>query len=298
MAARLAQGSPTGAGRTVRLSGLVETAGYLGAALVAAAVALLGDALWESLAHWAQTTLLVLIAVTLWVAGRWARPPGTVGAADRLAGFLWTLSTAAAAATAAAVVEWVDFPESPRVVVVGLVALVVAALLWRARSAALQLVTLFVGAAVTTSGLLVALEVAELWAWSLLVTAFGAAWTALVWGRLLQPAGTGYLLGAATIAVGPQIAAVEASTAGPATGVVIAVALIGASFVVARSSLTVVGTIAATVYLLQLAHRVLPGQLGWMVGMLAAGAGLLAGSLATLRTARPRQPAEGASSDE
>lgn len=295
VAAELTGAPDGGAAGTRRRAVLVEAVGYVGAALVLAAVVLLGAELWADLAHWARTSLLVLIGLALAAAGRWVRPPGAVGAPDRLAGTLWVLSTAAWAGAAAVVTEWADVAGHQRVLIAGVVALVPAGLWWWARPAALQLVVLFAAAGASVGGLLLALEPDVAWAWALLVTAFGLAWGLLVWGGLLSPPRTGYVLGAVTAAVGPQIAAGDVDVAAPAVGLVVGVALIVAGVALGASVLAVIGTVATTGYLLELAQQLLPGELGWMVGMLVAGAALLAGSLTALRTARSR-PSDG--SDE
>lgn len=297
VAAELA-GDPADRGGTRRRAVLVETVGYVGAALVLAAVALLGEALWAELAPWARTLLLALTAGLLWAAGRWVCPPGTVGPADRLGGTLGALSTGACAGAAAVAASWAGVAAEDRALLVGVVALVPAAWWWRARPAALQLVVLFAAAGTAAVGLMLVLDPDLAWTWALLVTAFGLAWTTLVWGGVLGPARTGYVLGAVTTAAGPQIAVGDAEIAAPAIGLALAVALIVASITVHQSALAVVGTVATTGYLLELTHRLLPGELGWMAGMLVAGAALLAGSLTTLRTARPGAPPPGGASDE
>lgn len=296
VAAELA-GAPAGEGRARRRGVLVEAVGYLGAALVLAATALLGEELWADLTHWARTALLVLIALMLATAGRWVRPPGTVGAADRVAGTLWVLSTAAVAGAAAVAADWAAIADDQRLLLVGVVALMPAGLWWWLRPAALQLVVLFAAAGASVAGLLLAVDPDVSWAWALLVTAFGVAWLLLVWGGVLGPTRTGHVLGAAAAAVGPQTAGGDADVAAPAAGLVVAVALLAAGVAIRAPALAVIGTIATTGYLLELAQELLPGELGWMVGMLVAGAALLAGSLTALRTARSRPPAQGAGDD-
>jgi hypothetical protein len=59
--------------------------------------------------------------------------------------------------------------------------------------------------------------------------------------------------------------------------------------------LAVVGTLVAIAFLVQLAGQLLADEIGWLTGMLAAGAALLAASLAALRAAhRPSAPPGGA----
>lgn len=268
------------------VSGLVEAAGYLGAALVAAAVVRIGDAVWRELDVWAQASVLLLLGAALWAGGRWVRPSQAVtGAADRLAGVLWLLAVAAWTGMAAVLVEAFAVPSDWRPLLVGLAGTAVAVPLWLTRRATLQLAAVFAAAMATLGGAVLVADPDAVWSWSLLVTAAGIAWTVLVWGRVLAPARIGYALGAATAAVGPQIAVGDAPLFSSIAGLIVAVGLLAASVTTRRASLAAVGTIAATGYVLQLGERLLPGELGWTIGLLAGGSALIAGSLATLRTA-------------
>lgn len=273
---------------------LVEAAGYVGAALSAVGLLLIGDRFWDDLEYWAQTLVLLVLAGGLLAGGFWIRPVAASStAADRLSGTLWLLATLAWTGAVAVVVEAFAVDVDFRPLLLGAAGLAVGGGLWRLRPAGLQLVVMFASTMTTACGVFLLLEPDAAWAWATLVTGIGLAWSALVWGGLLRPERIGYLLGAAAALVGPEIAAWDAPIAAPVAGLAIAVGVVVAnSRAVGLASLTAVGTLAATAYLLRLAGQVMPDEVGWTLGLLGAGALLLVVSLSTMRTARGDVPGQ------
>ena len=269
---------------------LVEAAGYIGAAIAAAALLLLLNELWGDLEAWARSAVLAVVAAALWAGGWWVRAPArdavAQGPAARLAGVLWLLACASLAGAVGIAAADADLvPERAIGVLVGAVLTVAALPLWRARPAVLQSIALYSGVLAVAMGGLFAAGVEAPWSNGLLATAVGVAWALLAWGAWLPPARANLVLGALVAAVGPAWVAVDALTAGLVLGIAVGVALVAASLPLARPAVTAIGILAVTGYLLRMMSEVLPEGLGPTIGLLLVGLAVLAGALAALRVA-------------
>lgn len=266
-----------------RAAGVLEAAGYLGAALVAAAVWLLGDAVWLALTQGIQALLLALVAVAVGLAGHAVHSRARGGPAGRIAGVLWALGTAALGGAVAHGLDTAGAPTDWQMLAAGVLATLAGLWWWRQRPLMLQVLVLFLAVALALAGAFAVADLDPGPVTAALVTAAGAGWLAATAAGVLRPTGPSALLGALPAALGPQLATVAHPVAGPATAVATAVAVLVGGSRRSWPAPLVVGTLAATLAVLQLVDRLLPGEVGTILALLAAGAALLGGSVVTTR---------------
>lgn len=281
---------------------LAEVGGYLGAALAAAAVLLLVGEVWGDLGRWVRTAVLAVVTGVLLGAGWWVRVSlrtgrqqepvrrqalGSGGAVDRIGGVLWLLACASLFGTVAVGAEAVEaVPDHAIGFVAGLPLAVVAAVLWRARPGALQSVGLLAGVLATGVGALAVADQSASWTVGVLLAVVGVVWAGLGLGRWLPPRRANAVLGALVAVAGPHGLSLDASIAGLALGVALAVAVVGVGTASGIAAVTGVGVLGLVVYLVRVVADLVPGDLVWVIGMLLAGLLLLAGAVVGLRRAR------------
>ncbi|CAN5290777.1 hypothetical protein BH20ACT9_BH20ACT9_17080 [soil metagenome] len=199
-------------------------------------------------------------------------------AADRLLGFLWLLSAAAAAMAVLVVARRVvAVPSEREALVAGAGMLVYGGWLWRAHPAAPQQFVVWVAALAT---LLAAAAAAGVDSWSgPLMWALGAAWALLGHVDVLPPRRTAYALGALAGLAGPWIWAGTLSGPGLALGLATAVALFAAGAWTRELMLPGFGVAGTLLFLPQLLGPHLTGGTATLVVLLAAALVLLGGVL-------------------
>jgi hypothetical protein len=173
-------GTATGPARRTGGSRMAEVAGYLGAALVAGALAVLFADQWGHLSTTAQVAILLAVAAAAGFAG-WKLAPRGPGSSSlvRLASALSVVAAGASAGAAGVVVDAAGGDPAWAWLAAGALGALVAAAGWLLAPTLLGQVAMFAGAATAiTSG--VALIDPDQWAWypaAVLVTA--AAWLAV-----------------------------------------------------------------------------------------------------------------------
>jgi Predicted membrane protein (DUF2157) len=260
----------------------VELLGYLGGVLAALGGVLLTARFWDELPAWSRLTMLGVAAVALWATGAQV-PEHADPALWRLRGVLWLLSSSVVAFFAGVVaVELLDVEDERVALLAGLAAAAHAGALWRLRPRPLQHLACLAGLA-TAVGAGVAALGGDQAAVGLAVWAVGTTWVALAWRGLLPPAGLGLALGAAVALVGAQATAMRWEGAGMVFGLANATALLVAGTTGRRFVLAGVGVVGVFVFLPPTVGYFFADTLGVPVVILAAGAVLLAVTVALLR---------------
>ena len=200
-------GTPTGPARRTGGSRMAEVAGYLGAALVAGALAVLFADQWGHLSTTAQVAILLAVAAAAGFAAwklvpRGHRPSSLV----RLASALSVVAAGASAGAAGVVVDASGGDAAWAMLAAGSVGALVAAAGWLWAPTLLGQIATFAGAATTTTSA-VALIDPDQWAWypaAVLVTA--AAWLVANEMRRLAETTAVRVLALATVLVSVQAA--------------------------------------------------------------------------------------------
>lgn len=284
----MTSGLQDGRGRGGRLGGHVaEALGYVGAALVLIAGGVVAQQVWVDLTPWAHAVLLAVLAGVLMAAGAvvHGEPRTPLG---RLGSVLWLLALGAVAGTASVVGEDLfDLEEAALGVAVTLPTTIVAGLLWRLRTRALQEVAVVAGLTASSVTLL-ALSAASLDDWGgLVVWSIGMAWFGLAWAGIVRPVRTGQVAGAVAALLGPLLM-VGAGRPGLVLGVVTAAAVVAASVVLRETALSGLGVLGLFVFIPQMVFEFFGDALGAPVALLLSG-GLLLGVALWLARAHGRE---------
>ena len=284
-------GSPAGArggkGRTaVPIS---EALGYLGAALAAAAFAVVLGRAWDGV----PTLGRVGVPAVLWFAllvGGWALRDATDAARIRLGRVLWFLSTSSLA-WAAWEVTWRLFDASNDrwpLIVSGVVAGAQAFVLYTARPSSMLQVSLALASVLAIAGAfydegrLIALG---LWA-------LGIAWIVLAWGRALRERSTGLTLGSLGVMLGGLLFPIGIEGAAEWSSLVSAALLVGLSVATAHTPMLVIGALGLFQAVFATVQHYLGGTTGAAVGLLVAGLVILAVAAVSARLRRRREGRE------
>jgi hypothetical protein len=260
-----------------------EAVGYVGAALVVAAVALLIGRRWEELAVGLRIAVLLIPAVACAAAGRWL---GSMSEAPllRLASVLWVLSPAALAG--ALTVVFVDAmfagdpPSHGGVFFVSGIVVIWAAIEYALRRTVLQHIVLFVSVLATVLGVVDLVVAARgrglsTIVWGLAVWTTAAAWTALGLTARLEPPAVARLIGPVTMLIGSQVVRTDAEALGLWFGFATAAVLLVLGVEHTDVVVLLVGAIGLFQWSPQLAVFYLADTLGTEVTLLAVGLLLL-----------------------
>jgi hypothetical protein len=287
----LARESAAGAARSVRpapsrLPLVAEALGYLGGALVLAAVPILAARYWSGLGLAGRLAFTASATAVLFVAGALISP-GVGAAQDRLRGVLWALSTGGFASFTAVLADGgLERPARDVALLSSICAAGYAGGLWLYRRTALQQLVLFASLAVVTGTAASRLEHGEEVV-GLAIWGLAAVWLLLSWGGLVRPRRAGYLAGGAGTVVGAQAALVAGWGYGLA--VVAAVALVAVAVLMRDVALLVISAVGMFLVVPATVERFFPDELAAPFGLLVAGTLLLVGgALVARRRARPR----------
>lgn len=287
---------PAGGG----ISRVAEALGYLGAAFVVSAGAVLLGEFWADLTVAAQSVLVGVIALALLAAGAGLRG-GQDPAVGRLVGVLWFGSVAGMVLlTHLLVEEAVDVQGEGALLAVSAVGAAYGGILWWYRPGALQGLATFLAVVLGLYALFEmvasgrARGVADLF--GLALWGLGLAWGLLGWGGLLRPERGTLAVGALATLVGAQILVFQAgeglpvigepSALGLLLGLATAVGLIAASVATARTVLLGLGTGGMVVFVPQGVHHFFGETLGVPVALLVAGLVVLAAAVLAVRLRR------------
>ena len=258
-----------------------EAVGYIGAALVLAAAALLVGRNWDSMSTPARLTALILPTAVVWAAGWWSRQ-SEESALRRLTSVLWALGAIGLAAVA--IEAWVDVVDAGpdhAAVFVGLAALCGAVPAWMATRAPLQLLVLAALSVTLGLGLLSSLgDVidAELFdgpAPGMVLVVVGLGWiaagvlNATGWDRLAV------LVGFLVIVIGAQVLRAGHDTMGVWVGLLVSVLLLAVGVGRSRNEVVLAGGIVLLIWLPQFTLYYLEDVLGAEATLLLTGLVLL-----------------------
>jgi hypothetical protein len=182
---------------------IAEALGYVGAALAIVAGVFIAQQFWADLTPWSQTSLLGVVAIALLGAG--AAVNGPIGTpTGRLGSFLWVLAAGATAATFSVYAsEVANVTDNDMALWVTAPATILAAVLWRLRERALQLMTVTFGIAGVSMAILAQVDDTVVTWGGLLIWALGIAWMLLAYARVLTPLRAALVLGALGALAGP-----------------------------------------------------------------------------------------------
>lgn len=282
---------------------LAEVAGYLGAALTAAAsLVFLGES-WDDLSTGSRVTLLAAAAAVAYVAalivlgralGKQSvlRTP-TRSARRRLASTLHTIGSAAAGFAAGVAAEAGDI--EPVLTIASLVALLLLGGGYLIVRSAVTEVGLAVAVALLVSGFFDALDTDSVLPVAVALVAVGAAWAALTRAGAWLGDVLGYALAVTFALIGAQLPVLEGDL--PEWGYALTVAVAAACFAgyvrVPRWPLVAGGVLAVTLVVPEMAFHWTDGALGGAGALLLTGASLLAASAAGFALHRRRAAAGG-----
>ncbi len=271
-----------------RIPLVAEALGYLGGALVVAALALVIGRRWESMNAAAHVGLLAAVTAAVFAAG-WVVRRSDEPAVGRLGSLLWFLSSIGVGGTLGVVVADYVEPDG-RVATVRCVLVVFIAVtawsvqLWRIRRWPLQLLATFVG----TTGVVMSsvglrgsagppLYGSALWG-------LGVVWVVLAWRGMAEPALVGYALGCVSVLYAPTFIAAESTGGAVLLGLATAAALTLAAVVARRPVLLLAGAVGLFAYVPATALHYFGDTLGtdvtlFIVGVLLLGVAALVARL-------------------
>ena len=232
---------PPGEAEIERIPLIAEILGYVGAALAIWGVVFLVSDFWGNLTDWAQAALFAVLSLGLFVAGRLTLD-SEEPALRRLSSVLWTgsvLGLGGALYIAFDPISGMSL-EATWASIGAICAVVGGLMLWRQRMPA-QHIVLFAAVMTTIAASINLIGEPEVFVIGFLAWGVGLVWLLLTRSGLLQPFGTGIVLGAITMLYGAQIAVIngEAETFGILLGLVTA-ALFATAGIVLKEKLTIV----------------------------------------------------------
>lgn len=261
---------------------VTEALGYLGAVLVAAAIALVLFQYWSEMSTAFRVGLAALAAALLLAGG--AVVPDRLGAtASRLRAVLWFAGTGIFAGTlglvADDVFEW-RTGEDVALFAAGTTALLAAGL-WARHHHVLQHVALFVALAITAGAAAARLAGGVETAPGLAIWGLGLIWLALAWTGVVPQRRTAFLLGGIAALFGAQLTMV--ADWGFVLATATAAAVVVAAIVVSDLVLLAVGAVGTLLILPETVAHYFPGEFAAPIALLVVGAALVGVALVTRR---------------
>jgi hypothetical protein len=261
-----------------RIPIVTEIFGYVGAALAVWAVVFLVSEFWANLADWAQAGLFAAVALVLFASGS-ALLDATEPALGRLSGVLWAGSVIALGGALYVVFDPIlDYSVNTTWALIGAIAAAAGAVMLKRQPTVAQHVVFF--AAVMTA-IMSALNLGaepEIFVFGFVAWGIGLVWILVSRAGVLQPSGTGMVLGAITMLYGAQLAAIEGET--DAFGILLGLATAGlfaTAGVVLREKLTIVlGGIGIFWFVPQAMFYFFGETFGGMFGLFVSGLAIVA----------------------
>jgi hypothetical protein len=268
-----------------------EAVGYIGAALVVAAVGRTVGRNWDDLSTLARLAVLVVPTVFVTVTGEFAgrRPEH---AAARLGSVLWLLACAGTAGALAVVFADVFFggdpPSHGQMLFVASGTAVAAAALWWRRRLPLQQLALFATTMCVGLGVVDALEGAldrsfSTLVWGAAAWVVGLAWLAAGRTGRVAPTTQARVVGAVTMLYAAQVVAADAHTSGIWLGMATAIGLLVVGVAASAALELLIGTAGIFQWTPQLAYHYLADAIGAEASLFVAGVVLLGVAFLLLR---------------
>ena len=264
---------------------VTEAIGYLGGGLATIAAAIFMAQIWDELQPWAKLALVGLVTAILAVSGALIRS-SSEPAVQRLASFLWLLSSAGVAFFVALASSEVGDANSESVfLLASLAASAYSLVLWLMRRRGLQQLALFAALiGLVIALLLVPKEDPDAFFVGLAVWGVGLIWAILSWGGVIRPARVGIVAGAVAMLVSAQVASLGGYRVwGLWLGVVTAIALLATGVIDRNSALLGLGALGVIVFTPQLVLRIFEDTLGAPLALLVTGLGLVVGAVIFVR---------------
>jgi len=255
---------------------LAEGLGYVGSALAVGAGYAITQNVWTDISTAGRLSLIAILAFAMFAAG-WALRRREAPALQRLTDVLWLGTVAAAGAFAGLFSSEVAGLDDDRIgVAVGVTAVVIGGVLWMIRHRSLELVALAAGVLITATAVtsLVAPDSSPFLLGSA-IWILGAAFLAAGHFQLLPPHATAKVLGAAGLAFGSQVLAVDSSVPGSAIAVATAAALVVYAVNLRDNVMLAFGGIMVLVFTPQFVFAVFGESLGAPVALFATGVALV-----------------------
>ncbi len=268
---------------------VAEALGYLGGALVVAALALVIGRRWEEIGEAGHVGLFGVATAAVF-AGGWAVRRSGEPALGRLGSLLWFLSSAGVGGTLGVVVADYVEPQGHTATVRSVLAVFAGVTawsipLWRVRRWPLQELAVFVG----TTGVVMSVVGLDAdagpTAFGVAIWGMGAIWVLLAWRGVVEPVIVGYALGCVSALYGPALIADRWAATAVLLGLATAVALTIVAVVGRIPALLIAGAIGLFVYVPANAFYYFGDSLGTELTLLVVGLLLLgvAALLARLR---------------
>ena len=247
---------------------VVEALGYLGGAIVVAAVVLISARYWDELGDGGRVAVLAVGSIALVGAGA-LLPVRRGQASARLRAVLWLASTVTVAASLGVLGDaWLDLHAAGLALFVGVGTTAYAGVLWWRWRSGIQQAAAVMAAALAAAALLAQLSATDslpgLGPWTV-----GVVWWLLAWGGLTTPPRLGQLGGAA-IAIGGAMAT-AGSDAGTWLVLVTLVAVVWVGLVLRDVWQLGVGALGVVLNVPQAVERWFPGSLAAPLVLLVVG---------------------------
>lgn len=288
-----AQGASAGSGRR-RMPALGEALGYLGAALVAVAGAILLAEYWDRLRYGARLGLVALITALMLSVGMFLRRTEEP-AADRLVGFTWALAVGGAAWFVGLIVgrDGFGLQPAPMATAISSGAAALGLALWWLRPRWQQHLVAFAAFGATVLSVLSLPAVApDPFFYGMAIVAYGLVWLLLGEAEIVRPPAVAWWLGLLAILGGLRVAPSDGYVGlGLVVAMVATAGLLTAGVVTGRSLLAGSGAVAVFLFVPQAVFHFFGDTVGAPAALLLIGLVLLGAALVVVRSQRePDQP--------
>lgn len=262
---------------------IAEVLGYLGGSLAIIAAIILVQQFWADMETWARL-LLVGAATVAFLAAGWFIRPVANAAVRRLSSFLWALGSVGVALWFGLFADDVFATREESTALIAAVAtLVVALLLYRLATTALQQIVVAGATVAVALSALAHLERLPVEFYGLAVWGLGIAWLLLAWGRVLRPEPAADALGSLGALLGPQVMRFEEPAWPLLLGLVTAGALLGVSVALRQTVLLAFGAAGIFLFVPQIIFEFFGDTIGVPLALFLTGVVLLGGALLVAR---------------
>lgn len=260
-----------------RIPIVTEILGYVGAALAIWAVMFLVSEFWANLSDWAQAALFGALAIALFAGGT-ALLESSELAFKRLSGVLWAGSVVAIGGTLFIVLNPIAELSAPLTwTLIGVVGIAAGAPMLRRHESVMQHVILYASVVTTIVSLIALGPDVEIFVYGFVVWSVGLIWALVSRAGVLQPSGSGIVLGVASMFTGSQMAAGGGDyvTFGVLLGLATAALLATAGVILKEKLAIVLGGVGIFMFVPQAMFHFFGEAFGGMFGLFLSGLALV-----------------------